>query len=123
MFLLWFEAAILLSALVAVLMPTSWMEQLHGALELGALPHSTIVEYLTRSISLVYASWAPLHIYLARDVRRHADLIAFLAWVKVVFGVGLLALDLTLKMPAFWTICEGPLIIGLSLLVVRLARS
>lgn len=99
------------------------MEQLHGVLELGHLPRSQIVEYLTRSISLVYASWAPLYVYLARNVRRYVQLIRFLAWVKVVFGAGLVALDLALLMPLFWTICEGPLIIGLSLLVVRLTHS
>ena len=120
---MWFECGILLSALVAVFLPHAWMNFVHGQMGMGDLPQGAIVEYLTRSLSLVYASMAPLCGFLARDVRRYREVIAFQAVVKVVFGLALLALDLALGMPLFWTVCEGPLIVLLSLLVWRMARA
>ena len=98
------------------------MDLIHGQMGLGELPRGAIVEYLTRSLSLVYASMGPLCGFLARDVVRHREVIAFQAVVKAAFGLGLCGLDLALDMPLFWTVCEGPLIVLLSILVYRLAR-
>lgn len=120
--MLWFECGILLSALIAVVLPHAWMDLIHGQMGLGELPRGAIVEYLTRSLSLVYASMGPLCGFLARDVVRYREVIGFQALVKIAFGLGLFALDLSLGMPLFWTVCEGPLIVLLSLLVQRLAR-
>ncbi len=120
---LWFECVILLSALVAVFLPHSVMDSLHAQMGLGQLPDAPIVDYLTRSLSLIYASNAPLCGFVARDVRRWREVIVVQAWVGATYGLGLLALDLVIGMPLFWTICEGPLVVALSAAVLLLARA
>jgi hypothetical protein len=98
------------------------MDAVHSEMGLGRMPKSPIVDYLARSLSLVYASMAPLCGFLARDVRRYPEIIALQATVKLVGGFGLLMLDLALGMPLFWTVCEGPLIMALSVAVLLLVR-
>ena len=66
-----------LTALLAVVMPTEWMDATHRWLGLGELPRAPIVEYLTRSLSLLYAVFGALWLYMSTDVRRYAPLIAF----------------------------------------------
>ena len=41
-------------AIVAVVMPFSWMAETHEYLGLGKMPEGAIVEYLARSLSAVY---------------------------------------------------------------------
>jgi hypothetical protein len=119
---MWFECVALAAALVAVCLPTSAMQAIHAEMGLGRMPQAPIVDYLARSLSLVYASMAPLCGFLARDVRRYRDVIAFQAAVKLVAGGGLLALDIAIGMPLFWTVCEGPLIMALSIAVLLMVR-
>ena len=120
--ILWFEAVVLLSALTAVALPHSLMSDIHAEMGLGVLPESPIVSYLTRTLSALYATYGPLYLFLVRDIPRYIDVIRFLAWTKVVFGVFLLLVDLTVGMPAFWTVCEGPLIVLLSAATIAVAR-
>lgn len=119
---MWFECVALTAALVAVVLPWEAMDAVHSEMGLGRMPKSPIVDYLARSLSLVYASMAPLCGFLARDVRRYPEIIALQATVKLVGGFGLLMLDLALGMPLFWTVCEGPLIMALSVAVLLLVR-
>ena len=44
-----------LFALVAVVMPLSWMAATHRWLGLGEMPTGPVVEYLARSVSAFYA--------------------------------------------------------------------
>ena len=44
-----------LSALVAVVMPSTWMAATHRWLGLGEMPTGPVVEYLARSLSAFYA--------------------------------------------------------------------
>lgn len=120
--LLRLEGVILLMALGAVVMPFSWMSAASAALGLGELSSTPLLEYLTRSLSALYATLGPLHLYLAAHVRRYLDLIVFFSWVKAVFGIGMLLLDVWAGLPLFWTACEGPTITGFSLLVIVLLR-
>ena len=119
---MWFECVALAAALVAVCLPAAAMEAIHAEMGLGRMPKAPIVDYLARSLSLVYASMAPLCGFLARDVRRYHDVIAFQAVVKLAAGGGLLVLDLVIGMPWFWTVCEGPLIMALSIAVLLMVR-
>lgn len=116
------EGIILLSALPAVVLPTDVMEHVHQAVGMGALPRAPLVEYLTRSASLLYALWGPLYLYLAFDLRRSLPLLRFLGLTKVLFGGGVMAIDLHVGMPWFWTIAEGPVIIAFGLGQFLLAR-
>ena len=49
--LLIFNGLMTLLALLAVFLPTDWMDGFHRELGLGPLPRRPIVEYLTRSVS------------------------------------------------------------------------
>jgi hypothetical protein len=55
-------------------------------------------------------------------VRRHARVIAYLAWTGLVFGVVILGVDIHAGMPAFWIAGEGPSILILSALLLVLLR-
>lgn len=116
------EAFVLLLALPAAIMPTPWMATIHLALGLGTMPQAPLVEYLTRSLSLLYACWAPVLWLTAMDVRRYRLLIEVMAWTRAVLGVALFILDLCVGMPWLWLLSEGPSILTLSVVVGVLSR-
>src|SRR5688572_3366178 len=60
-----------LLALPAVFMPTAWMDHFHRGLDLGPLPQKPIIEYLTRSVSFLYAAFGSLTLLIAWDLRRY----------------------------------------------------
>jgi hypothetical protein len=114
-------AAMLLAAVVPVVMPFRWMEEIHRSLGLGELPDAVIVHYLTRSVSAFYAAHGAIILFISFDVRRYRGLILFLGWLSVVFGAALLILDAAVGMPLSWTIAEGPFVIVLGAAIVWLA--
>ncbi len=116
------EGAILLLALPGAFLPTDWMAAVHEWAGLGEFPRRTVVEYLTRSLSALYATWAPLYLYVASDIRRYLSLLAFLAIFKFFFALGMTVLDVSLGMPVFWTLGEGPAIMIFSVAQFWLAR-
>src|SRR5262249_61889667 len=61
--LLRLEGAVLLLALPFVFLPTAWMAAAHVWLGLGPFPDSPLTEYLTRSLSGLYALWGPLYLF------------------------------------------------------------
>jgi len=121
--LLRFAGAVMLVAFVAVILPESLMATTHDRLGMGPFPASPLVDYLTRSISLLYGIHGMLLILLSTDVRRYAPAIGLLAGMNVLFGVVMIIVDLRAPMPWFWTLCEGPPIIGFGLLLLVLLRS
>jgi hypothetical protein len=106
------EAVVLLLALPAVFLPTEWMSAVHVTFGLGGFPRGPLVEYLTRSLSALYASWGPLYLFVSLDVRRYLPLVRFLAVVKGLFGLGMIGLDVGLGMPSLWTATEGPAVLA-----------
>lgn len=120
--LLWLHAAVLALALPAALLPTDGMEAIHQALGLGPLPRAPLVEYLTRSLSALYAAFAPVYALAAGDVRRYRPLIVVLAVVHTLLGAFLLGLDLWAGLPAVWTLSEGPVVLALGGLLLLLVR-
>lgn len=116
-------SGMMLLALGAVVMPFAWMDGVHRNLGLGPLPDTTIVHYLTRSASALYAAYGAVMLFLSFDVRRYRPVILFKAATGVVFGIGMLALDVAVGMPWHWTVGEGPFIIALGATVFWLARS
>lgn len=111
-----------LLALGGVLMPNHCMVAAHAWLGMGDMPQAPVVEYLARSASLIYAQHAVVFLFLSRDVRRYLPLIAFMAWVAVVSGVAMLAIDLISDIPLFWTVIEGPGYIAIASAVLALRR-
>ena len=115
------SAVILLVALVPVVMPASWMATIHRNLGLGELPEGTIVGYLTRSLSALYASHGALLLFISFDVRRFLPVVKCLAVLNAAFGAGMLAIDLAVGMPPWWIACEGPPLIVLGVVLFWLA--
>lgn len=111
-----------LLALGAVVMPNSWMAAVHAWLGMGDMPQATVVEYLARSASLMYAQHATIVLFISRDVRRYLSLIAFMAWLAMFSGIIMLAIDLSSGIPLFWTLVEGPGYIAIALAVLALRR-
>jgi hypothetical protein len=113
---------VLMLALAAVVMPFEWMAFVHRRLGLGELYESPLTNYLTRSLSALYALHGALHFAVARDVRRHAAVIGFLGWSYLCFGALLLALDHNAGMPEWWILLEGPVIMGSGTIILLLHR-
>ncbi len=115
--------ALMLLALPAVVMPTAWMDGCHRALGLGPLPAGPIVEYLTRSISFLYAIHGGLLLVIASDLRRNLGVLVYLAAASMAFGAALVAIDLYAGLPVWWVVTEGPPLTALGLLILLLTRS
>ena len=98
----------LLLAFGAVFLPTEWMATTHRWCGLGEFPASPLVDYLTRSISMLYGIKGGLYLVLSTDVRRHARIIAYTGWAAAAFGLVMLGIDLHAGMPWSWTLLEGP---------------
>jgi hypothetical protein len=111
-----------LLALIAVVMPLSWMDAIHRWLGLGELPTGPIVEYLARSLSLFYALVGGLCLLLASDLERYRPLIRLLGPTIVVMGALALGIDLASGMPWWWTAFEGPPGVPFGALIYWLAR-
>ena len=84
------------------------MASAHGALGLGNLPDAPMVGYLTRSASALYGLHGAMILFVSFDVRRYERLIKFLAIAALIHGAVMLAIDLAVGMPWFWTLFEGP---------------
>ena len=115
--------SVMLLAFGAVFLPTEWMAASHRWLGLGEFPASPLVEYLTRSASVLYGIHGGLYVVVARDVRRHAPVIQFLAATAVLFGVLMLGIDLHAGLPWYWTFSEGPAVLSFGTLLLMLLRS
>jgi len=116
------SAVILLAALVPAVMPFAWMAAIHRQLGMGELPEGPIVGYLTRSVSALYAMHGALVWFVSTDVRRYLPVVKCLAVLGIVFGAGMIVLDVSVQMPAFWSIAEGPFVIALGAVLLWLAR-
>jgi hypothetical protein len=119
--LLRIAAVVLLTAIVPAVMPFAWMDSIHRQLGLGDLPARPIVSYLTRSLSAMYAMHGAVVYFISLDVRRFLPVVKCLAALGIVFGAGMLILDVMAGMPTPWTACEGPFVIVLGSTLLWLA--
>ena len=115
-------AVVLLLAFGAVFLPVAWMSSSHAALGLGAFPRSALVDYLTRSISALYAIKGGLYLVLSTDVVRYAPVIGYVAWSTVGFGLLMVGVDLHAGMPWYWTFGETASIFGMGVVLIVLLR-
>ena len=121
-FLLRLGGGVMLFAFGAVFLPVDWMRASHEWLGLGPFPASPLVDYLTRSIAVLYGIQGGVWLVGARDVLRHAPVLSYLATMNVVFGVLIVGIDLHAGMPHLWTLTEGPPIALFGLVVLGLLR-
>ncbi|MDX2199905.1 MAG: hypothetical protein SF069_13155 [Phycisphaerae bacterium] len=98
---------VMLLATLAVAMPTKWMAWTHTQIGLGDLPRGPIVEYLTRSLSALYAVHGAVLLMLAMDVRRYRAVIAGVGGLHAAFGLTTVWIDWVAGMPMWWTANEG----------------
>lgn len=111
-----------LLAFGAMLMPEEWMAAAHAWLGMGDLPRAAVVDYLARSASLMYAQHGAVFLFISTDVRRYRPLIRCLAFIAILSGGLMLAIDLSAGIPLFWTLIEGPGYIALASAVLVLCR-
>ncbi|HUP24487.1 MAG TPA: hypothetical protein VNB06_16280 [Thermoanaerobaculia bacterium] len=114
--------AMLLLAILAVFLPTDWMASIHAALGLGEMPRGPLVEYLTRSVSALYAFHGALFLLLSTDLRRYRPVALFMGVGDIVFGLTIFGVGLYAGLPAFWVWSEGPPTALVGTLIVWLAR-
>ena len=112
---------LLLTAVIPAVMPFAWMEQIHRQLGMGELPEMPITGYLTRSLSAFYALHGVLVLFVSLDVRRYLPVVNCLAALCIVFGAGMIVLDVQVGMPLPWVLGEGPSIIVLGGVLLWLA--
>ncbi len=113
-----------LFAIPAIFFPYSWMNAIHGYLGLGELPDAPIVSYLARSLSMFYALFGAVMVFVSFDVRRYRALITLLAVASVIVGFTLFGIDYFSEMPFDWTLLEGPftIIVGVAILWLQRIR-
>lgn len=115
-------AALLISAVGAVVMPYAWMNALHEGLGLGTLPDQPLVAYLTRSLSALYAGLGVYCWLLSRDVKRYLPLLELTVPLSFAFGLILILIDLLAEMPIWWTLSEAAFVLAWTLILWRLVR-
>ena len=94
------------AALLAVVMPRTWMAQVHASIGLGDLPPGPLVEYLARTASFLYGGHGVLLWLLAADPIRYRPLILFNGVAYLATAAAFLAINLMTGMPVFWTVIE-----------------
>ena len=109
-------------AIIAVVMPTSWMDAGSRAVGLGPFPDTALTQYMVRSLSAIYALLGALVLYIAADVRKNRDLIIAVGCLTIVLGAALTAIDFLVGMPTRWTLGEGPPTVLVGAAFIYLAR-
>jgi hypothetical protein len=120
--LLRFAGVVLLLAYGAVFLPAVWMAATHRWLGLGDFPAFPIVDYLTRSISILYGIKGGLYLLLSTDVKRFRPVIIYSGWAAVGFGLAMIVIDVRAGLPWTWTLSEGPFVILGGAAILILAR-
>jgi hypothetical protein len=111
-----------LFALIAVVMPSTWMASTHRWLGLGEMPTGPVVEYLARDLSAFYALVGALLLVMASDLERYRPLVRFFALALIVLSILFTGVDLAAGMPWWWSASEGPGGVVFGALLFYLAR-
>jgi hypothetical protein len=115
--LLRLEGAIEMLAFGAVIMPQSWMAGTHRWLGMGDFPASPLLDYMIRSVSVLYGLHGVLVWLLAADVARYRALIIFTAASYVLAAFVFAGIDLSNHMPWWWTTNEVGSVLCLGLIL------
>ncbi len=122
-FLLRLSGGITVTAFFAIFLPPEWMATTHRWLGMGEFPASPVTDYLSRSVAALYTMHGGLLLLLSLDVRRHRPLVVYVGLTYVLFGAGMVFIDAFAGMPLYWTLGEGPPVVGLGLTCLYLVRS
>jgi hypothetical protein len=121
--LLRFAGIVTVTAFGAIFLPVEWMAATHRWLGLGEFPRAPVVDYLARSIAGLYGFHGVLLLIVASDPVRYRTIISYVAWLNMLFGLSLVAIDIHAGMPAWWTLGEGPPIIAFGVVIAFLNRT
>jgi uncharacterized protein YjeT (DUF2065 family) len=110
-------------AAICAVMPLRWMDTIHRAIGMGALPDGPIVEYLARSTSAFYALMGALLWMLSFDLVRYHMLVRRLGMAIIALGILLLWVDIMAGMPWYWQAIEGPANVVLGTIILWAARN
>lgn len=111
-----------LCAVPFILIPVGWMNSAHVWLLGQPLPQGPIVEYMARSLSIMYAVHGAVVFRVSLDVPRFRPLVPFLGGLHIFLGLAILGTDLSAGLPWWWVLGEGPGIAVGGTLTVVLAR-
>ena len=92
-----------LLAFFAVVIPRSWMTAAHGWIGLGEMPDGAITMFMVRQASFTYGLHGVLLWLLSSDVIRFRPLVLFTGVSYLLAGPVFFLIDLTSRMPWFWT--------------------
>jgi len=120
--LLRLEGTIEVLAFVAVVMPHAWMAATHRWLGMGELSTFPLLDYMIRSVSLLYGLHGVLLLLLATDVVRFRLLIIYTAASYLLAAVAFTAIDLMNSMPWWWSVSEVGSVFSLALVLFWLLR-
>ena len=74
------------------------------------------------SIAALYGFHGVLLLLISRDPVRYRDIVQYLGVMNIVLGFLLLFVDLHSGMPVWWTLGEGPPIVGFGLALLLLSK-
>jgi hypothetical protein len=114
-------SVILMTAIVPAVMPSAWMEEIPIRLGMGELPRGPMIAYLTHSLSAMCTLHGAVVFVVSLDVRRYLPIVKCLAVLAILFGIGMIVLDVMVGMPTFWVLCEGPFIVVVNVVLLWLA--
>jgi hypothetical protein len=113
-------SGVMLTALVFVFCPFEWMAAIHRQMGLGELAYTPLMSYLTRTLSALYANLGAMILLVSFDIDRYRPVIRLIAALAILGGVGVTALDATLRLPVLWIALEGPPTAALGVIVFAL---
>ena len=113
-------SCILLLAAVCAVFPCEWYMFIHRLLGLGEFPDQPVAWYLARSASALYAFHGVLVGAIAWRPERAPWLVVALGLGNIVFGLSMIAIDISAGMPWWWTLGEGPGIAGFGFVLLVL---
>lgn len=94
-------------AFVAAVMPAGWIVEITDELNLEPFPDTPLAFYLARHLSLLYGFVGIGLIVISYQIKRYRDLVGYLAWGVIAFGVLQCWIDHQSAMPVWWTAGES----------------
>lgn len=120
--LLRLAGAVMVLAFLAVVLPADWMAGTHRWLGLGEFPRTPIVDYLARSVALLYGFHGVLVLIVSRDPVKYRTIIWYLAVMNILFGAIIIAIDIHAGLPPMWTLLDGPPVTAFGIVIGLLNR-
>jgi hypothetical protein len=120
--LLRLAGTVMVMAFLAVLLPADWRAATHRWLGLGEFPRAPIVDYLARSIALLYGFHGVLVLIVSGDPVRYRTIVWYLAVMNTLFGAIIVGIDIHAGLPSAWTLLEGPPVIAFGIVIGLLNR-